>query len=109
MASATIYSSSQSSNSDINLLPLSQVNSEEQWRTFFESSLELQPQVAKKYSKHLYAQEVNGKTVCQLIENQTLIDLMALKTSHYLKLLSHIKQTRIQFNSIQMFYFASIN
>ena len=96
MASATIYSSSQSSNSDINLLPLSQVNSEEQWRTFFESSLELQPQVAKKYSKHLYAQEVNGKTVCQLIENQTLIDLMALKTSHYLKLLSHIKQTRSQ-------------
>ena len=75
-------------------LHLVNVKTEEEWRIFFQTSIELQMVVAKKYAKSFINNEIDGQTVFDLIENEAMKDLMSLKTAHYLKLLAHIQRVR---------------
>ena len=42
---------------------------EDGWRNFFENQLKLPVATAKKYSKHFYANDIEGFTVLQLADN----------------------------------------
>ena len=88
-------SSSTSKPDDASEIHLINVKTEEEWRIFFQTSIELQMVVAKKYAKSFINNEIDGQTVFDLIENEAMKDLMSLKTAHYLKLLAHIQRERI--------------
>ena len=88
-------SSSTTKPDDSSEIHLINVKTEEEWRIFFQTSIELQMVVAKKYAKSFINNEIDGQTVFDLIENEAMKDLMSLKTAHYLKLLAHIQRERI--------------
>ena len=80
---------------NVSVLHLTNVRTQNEWKVFFQYTLELQKDSAESYAKSFFENEIIGKTVFELIENQTMIMLMALKPSHYLKLLAYITTERI--------------
>ena len=78
------------------VIKLKDVKSQSEWEMFFQHSIQLKADQATEYAQSFTNNEILGETVYELIENETMILLLAMSPSHYLKLLAHIKGVRVK-------------
>ena len=89
-----VYIESNQVNTVIPVIHLKDVRTQNEWKEFFQYTIKLQPDISDQYSKSFFDNEIEGTTVYELIENETLIMVMALNTCHYLKILAYVNNDK---------------
>ena len=91
-AALEVHIESSLNSQTVSVLHLKNVRTQDEWKNFFQQSIQLQAEKSELYAKSFVENEIDGSTVYELIDNETLIMLMGLNPSHYLKLLAHVKK-----------------